>query len=220
MPTSQHYQISKIMQLVITLNPNSILDIGVGFGKYGVLCREYLELMDGREDYHNFKRRIDGIEAFEDYLTPLHEFVYDNIYKGNALNVVEQLDTDYDLVLLIDVLEHFSKSDGKKLIDKLLKSHRGILISIPKYIGFQKDSFCNPYETHKGQWSKKELKKISNSVFIKDNSSFILYLGTKNSVENIKSANKKMKMDIFITNIKRFIGSFPFVKSCYNAIKK
>src|SRR3972149_3569081 len=112
MPTSQYNQISKIMDLIIELNPKSILDIGVGFGKYGVLCREYLKfwVWDGTHDFHDFKTRIDGVEAFEEYLTPIHAFVYDNIYKGDAKDLVDQLDTSYDLVLLIDVLEHFNKS--------------------------------------------------------------------------------------------------------------
>jgi hypothetical protein len=51
------------MDLVTTLNPDSVMDIGAGFGKYGVLCREYLELWDGRQDYSNFKRRIDGVDS-------------------------------------------------------------------------------------------------------------------------------------------------------------
>ena len=71
MPSSQYRQISKIMDLVITLKPNSILDIGAGFGKYGLLCREYLELWDGRQIYSQFLRRIDAVEVFKNYVNPL-----------------------------------------------------------------------------------------------------------------------------------------------------
>jgi hypothetical protein len=53
------------MDLVVNLNPSSVLDIGTGFGKYGLLCCEYLKLWDGRENYSHFLRRIDGVEAFE-----------------------------------------------------------------------------------------------------------------------------------------------------------
>jgi hypothetical protein len=45
------------MDNIIALKPKSILDIGTEFGKYGVLCREYLELWDGRQKYE-FTRRI------------------------------------------------------------------------------------------------------------------------------------------------------------------
>jgi hypothetical protein len=60
------------MDLVFELDPYSILDIGTGFGKYGVFCREYLELWDGRQNYHEFLRKIDDVEAHGKYITPLH----------------------------------------------------------------------------------------------------------------------------------------------------
>lgn len=44
LPSSQYYHISKILELIIAIDPSSVLDVGTGFGKYGVLCREYLEL--------------------------------------------------------------------------------------------------------------------------------------------------------------------------------
>ncbi len=86
MPSSQHYHISKIMDLIIALKPKSVLDIGAGYGKYGVLCREYLELWDGRQNYHERLRRIDSVEIFEKYVTPLHKYVYDHIYIGRYIN--------------------------------------------------------------------------------------------------------------------------------------
>jgi len=111
MPSSQHYHISKIMDNIIALKPKSILDIGTGFGKYGALCREYLELWDGRQKYE-FTRRIDGVEVFGKYITPLHKFVYNNIFSEDIIELIDRLDFKYELVLLIDVLEHFNKDQG------------------------------------------------------------------------------------------------------------
>jgi hypothetical protein len=105
------------MDIIIALKPFSVLDIGSGFGKYGVLCREYLELWDGRQEY-NFLRRIDGVEAFKNYITPLHKFIYNNIYTENIIDLVKKLDYTYDLVLLTDVLEHFTKDEGEWLLKK------------------------------------------------------------------------------------------------------
>ena len=73
------------MDCIVTLNPKSVLDVGVGFGKYGVLCREYLELWDGRGEYSQFLRRIDGVEVFANYITPLHKYVYDKVYTQDIL---------------------------------------------------------------------------------------------------------------------------------------
>ena len=51
--TSNPMQISFVLDAILQLNPSSVLDIGCGSGKYGVLLREYLP-----------KARIDGIEGF------------------------------------------------------------------------------------------------------------------------------------------------------------
>jgi 16S rRNA G1207 methylase RsmC len=44
MPTSNYEAISKILGEILVLDPRSVLDVGPGKGKYGVLCREYLNL--------------------------------------------------------------------------------------------------------------------------------------------------------------------------------
>ncbi|MBN1591537.1 MAG: hypothetical protein JW888_18630 [Pirellulales bacterium] len=112
MPTSNLFQLNEITQLIKTTNPNALLDVGVGFGKYGFLAREYLELWGRQQDYGDWTRRIDGIEAFADYVGPLQRLIYNTIHIGNALEVLPTLDARYDLVLLIDVLEEFCPADG------------------------------------------------------------------------------------------------------------
>ena len=175
MPSSQHYHISKIMDLIISIKPSSVMDVGSGFGKYGVLCREYLELWDGRQEY-GFLRRIDGVEVFENYITPLHKFIYNNIYIENITSEVNKLEYNYDLVLLIDVLEHFSKDDGKLLLTNLVKKNKGILVSTPKNPTPQTDVFDNVFELHKSLWKKDELTRFGKYYFIKDNVSHIVYI--------------------------------------------
>nr|MBA3284464.1 glycosyltransferase family 1 protein [Nitrosopumilus sp.] len=159
MPSSQYYHISKIMEMIISLKPNSVLDIGSGYGKFGVLCREYLELWDGRQKYE-FKKRIDCVEVFKEYITPLHKYIYNYIYNNNILDLVTNLDYRYDLILLIDVLEHFEKKEGSDLLKKLVKNNNGVLISTPKKPSPQKDAFGNIYETHRSRWTNNDLRSI------------------------------------------------------------
>jgi hypothetical protein len=196
------------MNLIVILNPNSLLDIGTGFGKYGLLCREYLELWDGRENYYQFLRRIDGVEAFGKYITPLHQFVYNNIYVKDVSDLVEELDYSYDLVLLVDVLEHFDKLQGKALLSKLLAKNKGIFISTPKNPSKQKNAFNNIYERHRSRWTRKELLSIidrsnndsssnsSESYFIHDTTHLVAYLGKDGSV-------KKLRRKLLLKNIKK-----------------
>jgi hypothetical protein len=58
-PTSHSNPISTILALVESLRPNSVL--GVGFGKYGFLMREDLDVR--REDYgcSDWRHRIEGV---------------------------------------------------------------------------------------------------------------------------------------------------------------
>ena len=51
---------------------------------------------------------IDGIEACPEYITPHHKLIYNNIYIGDALNIIHTIKQNYDLILLIDIFEHFS----------------------------------------------------------------------------------------------------------------
>jgi hypothetical protein len=164
----------------------SILDIGTGFGKYGVLCREYLELWDGRHDYSQFLRRIDGVEVFGDYITPLHKFVYNNIYINDIMEVLDKIESRYDLVLLIDVLEHFDKHQGENLLHKILRKNGGVLISTPKKPSSQKDAFNNIYETHRSKWTKSDLSSLAPNLFINDRVSHIAYLGNDGNVTRLK----------------------------------
>ncbi len=194
MPTSHHRQISTIIEAIVNLNPHSVLDIGVGFGKYGVLCREYLELWDGREDYHHFTRRIDGVEAFEDYLTSLHRYIYDTIYIGPAQTVVKTLTTTYDLVLMIDVLEHLTETQGRMLLRYLLAHHRGVLISTPKRMDEQGTSFHNPFETHLTQWTLGKLNALGPAIRFSDAESHIVYLGTHSSILQLRAKQRWEKL--------------------------
>jgi hypothetical protein len=215
MPSSHFLQINEIVEVIVTTNPEKVLDIGIGFGKYGFLAREYLELWDDEQPYAQWKRRIDGIEAFEKYITPIQKSVYDTIYTGNALEVVEKLDTEYDLVLLIDVLEHFDHEDGLKLLQELVNRHRNILISTPFDIGVQEDIFDNPYEIHRFQWRKKHFSGFNNKFFISSPFSLLCFIGEDS--KKVKSAIKSKGWNKIKYNISLI---FPFLKVPYRYFRR
>lgn len=73
--------------------------------------------------------KIDGIEAFASYQNPIHDHVYDKVYYGNVFDCIHQL-PQYDVVLLIDVLEHFEKEEGKDVIKQIMKhTNKALIIS-------------------------------------------------------------------------------------------
>lgn len=206
MPTSHYRKIPNILEIVTTLNPNSILDVGTGFGKYGVLCREYLELWDGKEQY-TFLRRIDGIEIFKKYITPLHDYIYNNIYIGNVLEMDDI--PQYDLVLLIDIIEHIEKQQGKQLIKRLLEKNKAVLIATPKKPAIQKEMFNNPHESHISKWTEEDFSTLGETFFLNNQDNIIVCLG------NTGLGKKLLKK-----KIRKIIAKIPFARQLYRMTKK
>jgi hypothetical protein len=211
------------MQLVMALKPMKVLDVGTGFGKYGVLCREYLDLWDGRQKYE-FTRQIDGVEAFRGYITPLHEYVYNNLYEDNIMILMEKMEMGYDLVLLIDVLEHFEKDEGRLLLNMLLAKNTGVLVCTPKRPSPQKDAFGNIFETHRTSWTRSELLQVSNTFFVPDRVSFICYMTNHvNSVKNLKQGIRRLRQErssFTLNKLKINLAKIPLALKSYKMLVK
>ncbi|KPU27736.1 hypothetical protein TR13x_04245 [Caloranaerobacter sp. TR13] len=157
MPTSYHGQISLILDFVLHEKPNSILDIGIGFGKYGVLLRELLDISKERYEKKYWKIRIDGIEGYEHYSNPIYNYVYDNIIIGDVRKVIKNIKNIYDIALLIDVLEHFEKEEGKQVLYDILKICKVLIISVPA-IPADQTYLDNDLEIHKSVWLPKDFQ--------------------------------------------------------------
>jgi hypothetical protein len=205
MPTSHYLQISKIIEVISLLRPQSILDVGIGYGKYGILSREYLEPWTD----HPLTRsiRIDGIEAFPAYVGPGQRYYYDQIYFGNALDVLPTIDS-YDLILLIDVLEHFSYGDGLRLLELCASKSRHVLIATPFDIDIQEAVFGNEFERHRFQWKKKHFHRFFPGSFFFNYHSLSCLIGPES-----KSIAAKMRTThLKLTLRSWFPGSYLFYK--------
>lgn len=157
MPTSYYGQISTILDIAISQNPKSILDVGIGFGKYGVLLREVLDISSERYSKDKWEVMIDGIEGYKDYKNPIYEYVYNKVYFGFVQEAAKSLERNYDLILMIDVLEHFNKNEGEEIIKALLKKCRNLLICVPT-IPSKQTYLDNDLEEHKSIWRASDFK--------------------------------------------------------------
>ena len=169
MPTSAPYAIPVILHAVRQLRPRSILDIGVGFGKYGLLFREYLDVWDAAQmgDIRRtaWTTRIEGIEVSPGYLTPVHDYVYDRVHVGDALDVIDGLGR-YDLVFMGDVLEHFTKDDGRRLVRKLYDhADRCVLLTYPTGSVLRGPVLGNPAEAHRSTWRRADFDEYERVAY-------------------------------------------------------
>lgn len=133
------------------LNPQSILEVGVGFGKWGVVAREYLEAWQGRFRREEWKVRIEGIEIFEGYRNPVWDAAYDRIHIGDASRILKNLG-QFDVGLICDVIEHIEKPAGRVLIDELLAHCRTVIVTTPLSFWPQGEEHGNASQEHLCLW--------------------------------------------------------------------
>lgn len=168
MPSSRYDAISFVLDLVTKWQPRSILDIGVGYGKYGVLFREYLDIWKVDKPYSKKVLRLIGVEAFEEYRNPIWD-IYDKVLIGDVSEEkirAELAEEKFGLLFLGDVIEHFEKEKAKDLLSKL--KYDKIIIITPHQVFQQEAVYNNSYEIHKSEWKHQdfprlELKIINNT---------------------------------------------------------
>ena len=61
----------------------------------------------------------------------------------------EKRPAGYDLVLMIDVLEHFSADSGRGFLHRTVELNKHVIVSVPNGLMEQGAAFGNPYETHR-----------------------------------------------------------------------
>lgn len=144
MPSSYVDSVPSIIKDIIELNPTSVIDIGPGWGKYGLMCREYLPGLT----------RLDAVEVSEGRRNPVIAAMQDHVYDTVMLGDVKFVKPDwsqYQVALFIDVIEHMQISVGVKLLHAAIEAGCTPIVSTPQIWVDQHDD-NNPYETHVSLW--------------------------------------------------------------------
>ena len=169
MPTSRYKHLPAILDIVLSQEPLSILDVGAGFGKWGLLFREYTDIAavdaePARYGKDGWKVRIDGVEGFPDYLTPAHDYVYNNVYVGDMCALIPEMDR-YDVIFLGDVIEHVELEQGKALLRACAeRANRLVLVTTPARTGPQEAVCGNTLEEHRSAWTYRDFEALAPSV--------------------------------------------------------
>lgn len=181
MMTSFVDNIPIIVNLAVFLKPRKILDVGSGFGKFGLLLREAL-LSNRAENFNEeIPQRtfeIDCVENCKYFIDqPAHRGLYDN-HNHQDLFKIPIIDfTAYDLLLMIDVVEHHPKEKVIAWISALLTVNPKMrfLISTPKRTEFYKTHFYGPdCPTHISQWTNLDFSPFGHSYIDSKDSHIII----------------------------------------------
>jgi len=159
MPSSTYRTLSAIVHKIVFFKPDTILDIGIGMGKWGLLCREYLETWDKRIYPKDWKITIHGVEAWRRYVNlPWISTVYNKVYCDDICLIMHKLPS-YDLVIASDVIEHIEKEQAIEVFNWVVKNSKLAVINLPLgevWLG-NRISDNNPYEKHRSVFELDEV---------------------------------------------------------------
>lgn len=197
MPTSHHTYISRVITKIRRLQPKSILDIGIGFGKWGFLFREYLDVMNERVFSSDWQVKIDGVEIYEPYITDHQKYIYNNIFYGDICTLIEGLG-QYDLIFMSDVLEHIEKERANCLIKKLRSHCKNLFLIVPIGSNWRHNrSFANnKYEKHISTWSLSDFGETKQVSLFSCNKKQIAFLDIE--VKEDCSIKSKYTLEYFL----------------------
>jgi cyclopropane fatty-acyl-phospholipid synthase-like methyltransferase len=170
MPSSYADSIPGIVHSMIDAAPGTVMDVGPGWGKYGLMAREYLPAL----------RVLSALEVPEGR-KDIQEAIYDIVITADVreLEAAFWLDLPFDLVMMIDVIEHFTEEDGHRILDEILASDAKVLVSTPKEWFDQiedAERLGNPHERHLSLWTWEMLIQHGTVLVDRSTDSSIIYL--------------------------------------------
>lgn len=149
MPISDYRHIPQVLDEVYALQPERTIELGIGFGKWGVLLREVLDAMYGRCSPQSWKRQIWGVEGWRDYQNPCWD-----VYSGVDVNDFRTEWTwplaGWDLVMMMDSLEHLEPEEGREFLARLVELNKRVIVSVPNgYMPQDEAVYGNELEKHR-----------------------------------------------------------------------
>ena len=154
MPLSIWQGLEDGLALIVDRRPSAVLDAGIGYGLWGHLLRQYLDVWSGRIQRRQWTTRIDGVEIDADRVQPHSHYLYSHIYVGDIRDEVPRraTDTQYDVILFGDVIEHLPKGDGFELLQTAATLARDlVVVRIPLGDGWRKEG-REPPDHHRSRW--------------------------------------------------------------------
>jgi len=106
-----------------------------------------------------------GVEIFEPYLEECRQKKIHSDYIRADIRGIEFKDSSFDAVLMLEVLEHLTREEGRLLLDKCSRwAKKKVIISTPNGYLWQDKYDNNPFQEHISGWSVEELRSLGFSV--------------------------------------------------------
>ena len=161
--SSALHGVPTIINTALSVRPRSVLDLGMGSGKYGYLLREQHDIADvcfGRDDW---RLRLVGVEAYAEYIDEIQRIVYDKIVPQDATAFLEANEEQFDVALALDIIEHFDPEVAARFAELALRAARFVIVSTPRGFYTQR-GHVNDLETHRSWWPKAALHRLAGDL--------------------------------------------------------
>ncbi len=188
-----HLNITDVLEIIRKVNPVKILDVNVGFGRWGILCRELLERDNigkvRRPDLWNIK--IDGIENItSSCIQTYHDIFYDNVYRQDLEGFFKNHLALYDLTIFSNVLEYRSREESIRMLSSAMEISRFILVYVK--LGKHNDQYT-PDERQVSIWKKEDFNgyDVVNNIILNDRygNKYGIFLIECNTIKRIYNKN-------------------------------
>jgi SAM-dependent methyltransferase len=178
MPSSDFNMIPKVLSVVLAIEPDSILDVGVGNGRYGHLFRECFDWNWGRIEKNAWELMLCGVEIDPTYLTPVHEYVYDKIFVCDWFNF--EVQRQFDLIFLGDVLEHWPDGKWRQALEKAKELSKYTIVVSPNWKGSLAQQSWHGHHQEK-HWSILSPKKVGGRCLFASSKMFMCVFDNRNT---------------------------------------
>lgn len=132
----------------------SVLDLGCGTGAAA-------EVLNSNK-LHEFT----GIDIYKPYLEFCKSKGYYQKIEKKDLTKLKLKKKSFDVILLLQVIEHLSKKEGIRLLKECFNAaEKAVIIAVPNGFCHQEEYDCNPHHEHKSTWNVSDLNKMGFKVF-------------------------------------------------------
>lgn len=158
--------IEPVLALVDLVNPASVVDIGIGFGKWALLLREWAlsKAAEGGDLTPIDELLVFGVESAGYFAAmPWLDDLYDDILWGDAAEAFDMWRPD--LVLLIDVVEHWHVDAGMDHVAGWLAEGVAVIVSTPiDPVMYEVDYYGDGCPRHCSRWTREDAEALVAAV--------------------------------------------------------
>ena len=182
MPYSSFIFDKSIEEIIRLLKPQIFLDLGAGAGKYGELVKKISP-----------STKLTAVEIQRDYIKKFRlPSIYNEVWNISVTDLInpKYYDSNFDVIMIGDIIEHLKKSDGIDLLNFLIYRCRWIILEFPHhYLQNSVDGYHS--EAHISVWTKDDFVSFERTqLYEKDTQRLVVlrgYLENKTSVADVES---------------------------------